>query len=62
MAWERFDFSAFGQIILQRVCDFVGKVQNNFFAAFAGDNKGVLLKIKIVDIQPDALADTDTRA
>ena len=62
MSGKRFDLLPLGQIILERIGNLIRQIQNDFLAAFAGDDKGVLLKIEIVDVQPDAFADADARA
>ena len=59
MTGKRFNLPAFLQIRNQRICDLIREIQNNFLAAFSGDDERILLKIKIVDIQADALADSD---
>lgn len=59
MARQSFDFFALDQIRFKRVCNFIRKVQNDLFAAFSGDDKGILFKVKIINVQAYTFADAD---
>ena len=61
MAGERLNLPALFEIILERLCNLIRQVEDDILAAFSCDDKGVLLKIKVVDIQANAFADTNTR-
>ena len=62
MAGQSFDFFALDQIRFKRVCNFIRKVQNDFFAAFSGDDKGILFKVKIINVQAYTFADANARS
>ena len=50
------------KIANERIGNFLGKIQYLATAAFACDGKGIIFKVKVVDIQPDAFRNTDARA
>ena len=60
MSGQGFGLLSFFHIFRQGVRHFRGKVEHHLIAAFAGDDKGVVFKIDVVQVHSDAFADPDS--
>ena len=62
MSGQRNDQFPLIQVIHQRVLDFIAEVDDDFLSAFSVDADAVISEVDVLDIQADALRNTDSCA